>query len=136
MKLLLLIMLPVLLSATETFVISDYDYTNQDYTFQQIWKLNKSFKKSALNYDNVETIVRYCTVYTINPIIVLARLQFESDLLYRAVPKLSLKWLKHRAMGYRLIYSIRRDGIKMYKYGGFDIQVYKGIELMRKYFDR
>jgi hypothetical protein len=122
--------------ATETYILSDYDYTNQDYTFQQVWRFVKSYKNTALNYDDVETIVRYCHVFKISPILALGRLQFESDLLVMSQKHKSIKWLKHRAMGYGLYIHIRRDGVKMYKWGGFDIQAYKGIELMRKAFDR
>lgn len=132
----ILILLITILNASETFIISDYDYINQDYTFQETWKFVKSYKNKVLTYDNVEIIYRYCVVYQINILIVLSRLQFESNLLINNENEKSIRWLKHRAMGYGLYLHIRRDGLKFYKYGGFDIQVYKGIELMRKAFDR
>jgi hypothetical protein len=135
-KILILFILIGIIFASEGYIISDYDYTNQNYTFQQVWKFVKSYRHSALTYDEVETIVRYCHVFKINPIMALGRLQFESDLLVMSQQSTNIKWLKHRAMGYGLYIHIRRDGLKMYKFGGFDIQVYKGIELMRKAFDR
>lgn len=121
---------------SQEYIMSDYDYTNQEYTFQQVWKFVKSYKNTALNYDDVETLVRYCHYFVISPIYALARMQFESDLLVRSTPKVSEKYLKHRAMAYGMYIHVRRDGLKMYKYGGYDIQVYKGIQLMRQAFDR
>jgi hypothetical protein len=67
---------------------------------------------------------------------VLAKMQMESDLVVRTSDNKSDKYLKHRAMGYGLALNFRLNGLKHYKYGGYDIQVYKACELFRRAFDR
>ena len=61
-------------------------------------------------------------------------MQLESDLLWNN-GKDNYDWRRSRAMGYGLYLHFRRDGLKFYKYGSYEIQVFKGIELMRRAFD-
>ena len=119
----------------QTFLMSDYDLTNQNYTMGRVYRFCKSYKNNPLDYGEIVTIVRYCHIYKLHPIPVLAKLQLESDLVVRASTNKTIAYLKYRAMGYGLFKNFRRDGKKFYTYGGYQIQVYFALKTIRKLFD-
>jgi len=117
------------------YLISDYDYTNQKYTWPQTWNFIKSFD-NHLSYSEAEQIFRHCIIYKINILVPLARMQQEQDLIFeREGNTNNIGWRKYRCMGYGLYKNFRRDGKKFYHYGGYQIQVFRGIKLMRNAFD-
>ena len=119
----------------QEYLISDYDFTNQDYTFQKVVKFCNSYKNCQLNYSDIEKIVRHCHIYTINPVLVLAKMQMESDLIYRNMTNKPVSYLKYRAMAYGMAKHFDRDGKRFCVYGGYDLQVYHAIRTFRKHFD-
>lgn len=123
------------LTASETMLCSDYDFTNQNYSYETVSKMIKSYKNTLLIKSDIEVIIRYSTVFELNPIMVLAKMQMESDVVVRTTTNKTASWLRHLAMGYGLYLNFWKDGKKYYKYGGFDIQVFKACEAMRKHFD-
>lgn len=126
---------------SETFVISDYDMTNQNFSLQATKKFVKSFSNNRLNENNIEIIVRHCYIYKLHPVFVLTKMQIESDLLVGSSPYTNVTWLKNRAMGYGLRKKVKetemgiKNGAWFYIYGGFDLQVYFACKLLRESFD-
>lgn len=119
---------------SQEYIVSDYDYTNQEYTFKQVLSFVKSYPNNKLTYSDVEVVYRWCVVYEINIIMAFAVMQKESDLLWNN-SKEKYDWRKSRAFGYGLAKNFRRDGLKFYRYGGYEIQTYFAIKTMRKLFD-
>jgi len=119
----------------QEYLISDYEFTNQNYTMQGVYKFCKSFKNNPLSYDDVEIIVRYCHLYTINPLPILIKMQMESDLLERNLTNKTVRYLKIRAMGYGMAHNFRLGGLKHYEYGGYQIQIFHAIKRMREFLE-
>jgi len=138
--LILLIFISLLLLSNmlrgQEYLISDYDFTNQDYTFQRVYRFVRSYKQCDLSYSDVEKVVRFCHIYTVNPVLVIAKMQMESDIIFRNTTNKSLSYLKYRAMAYGMIHHFDRDGKRFCKYGGYDYQVYFAIKTLRKHFDQ
>jgi hypothetical protein len=101
---------------------------------KSVYKFCKSFPENNLTYDNIETVVRYCHIYTINPFPVLLKMEMETGLL-RGNTNRSQPWLMNRAMGFGLFKKFRKNGLKYYIYGGYDIQVFHAIKRLRDFFD-
>lgn len=118
----------------QEYIISDYDFTNQNFTYQQTTNFIKSYPNNRLTASEMEIVYRYCVMYEINIILALAVMQKESDLLLNNA-KDKYEWRKSRAFGYGMFRNFRRDGLKFYEYGGYYIQAYFAIKTLRKLFD-
>jgi hypothetical protein len=124
------------LISDETFYINDYNFTNQNYNIKKVWKFVKTFKYRALDYADVEVIVRGCHLEKIHPLVVLVKMQTESGLLnVKDRTFLEIRHLRHRAMAYGIYKNFRIEGKKFYEFGGYDIQVFMAIKLFRKLFN-
>ena len=118
----------------KTFLISDFDYTNNTIDFTRLYRFVKSFT-NRLTYSDIEVIYRHSVIFKINPVLMLARMQQESDLLFENAKGNRHTWRKYRAMGYGLYKNFRAGGKKFYVYGGYELQVYFAARTMRKLFD-
>lgn len=117
---------------------SDYEFTNQNYTINNIKSFLKKFPKNKLTDEQVWFGYYQCRAYSIHPLIWFSTMEKEVGIVscitnewkdYR-----KYKWREHRCMGYGLINSTRIKGKKYYKYGFYEVQVHQGIKGYRKLF--
>lgn len=133
----LFLLFTALLLPSNVLLISDYDFTNQDYTWRQYLAFYENFPACRLNYSQKEMIYRAARVNTLHPLVLMAKLQNETDLIQNVGGTNKYSWRLNRAMGYGMIRHWWEDNrkYKFYKYGGYDLQVWLAAELLRKSFD-
>ena len=125
---------------SKTFLISDHDYTNQNFTRVQTIYFINSFKKNRMSLSDKVAIYRNAKFYRINVLAILARMQCETDIveLDRTDTIKSYPWRYNMAMSYGILpkYRKRIDGSTYYLYYGYQVQLRMGVRLMRKAFDQ
>lgn len=116
-------------------LISDYDFTNQDFTYVRILFFVNSFSNNRLTEGEVKWIVSRCRYYGVNAWVVLVQLQKESSLIGN-LARLDYDVRKGRAMGYSCAtVGTNAKGYNIGKYHDFYLQVDLGIRTLRKWFD-
>ena len=123
-------------------IISDSDFTNQSYEFENYLKFYKQFPKNKLTYQEKCIIISAAHYFEISPWVIMAKLQNESDLIGNYGGSNRYEWRKIRAAGYGLkrhfwlgYHPTSPGKYKFYKYGGYQIQVFHMAKLLRKSFD-
>lgn len=122
-------------------LVDDYTFTNQAYTWDQFIGVFSNFPGCRLTYSELAHIFRCCRVHGVHPVVVLAKLQQESDIVINAGGSNRYAWRLERAMGYGMILSWREPtsvpagNVKLYKYGGYYIQLWEGTRRLRELFD-
>ncbi len=139
MKLVVFVLLLSSVFAAPGCLISDYEFTNQDYTWRQFLGVFSNFPGCSLTYPEKEIIFRCARVRGVSVIVLLAKIQQESDLVLNLGGTNRYAWRKDRAMGYGMIRQWRephgRGDVKFWKYGGYYIQVWLATERLRAMFD-
>lgn len=133
--LIVLIIISTKLAYSQELIISDYDFTNQNYNYHQVYDFIKSFPKNKLTKNQVRFICNQCEYFEIFPIVAIAWFQKESGLISNPPPEPRYTKILNLCGGYGLSYRKRLYGQKVYKYYSFHVQVLLTIAAMRKYFD-
>ena len=126
-------------AAAPGFLISDFDFTNQNYTWDQYIGVFSNFPGCSLTYGEKELLYRCSRIRGVSVVVLLAKMQGESDLVQNLGGADRYAWRKDRAMGYGMIRQWREPGgsgeVKFYFFSGYSVQVWKAAERLRELFD-
>lgn len=116
------------------FLISDHEFTNQDFNFEQTKKFIKQFKKNKYSTNQVYTIYEAARYYKINVLVVLSKIQQESGTVKNYNTN-RYAWRMNRAMSYGMYIKETIKGRRYYKYAGFEAQIWNGAQALRVYYN-
>lgn len=116
--------------SAQEFLISDFDFTNQEFTYSQTHEFITSFKNNIYTPKETKIIFNNARKKVINIIAFLAKIQMESGTIKRLNTD-RYKWRMSRVMAFGMY--IKENG--EYKYLGFEIQIDKGSAALRDYFN-
>jgi len=119
---------------SQQFIISDYDLTNQDWTWDQYDDFYSNFPGNRFSRYDKLIIYQNCRMFTINYKAVLAKLHCENDLLKNNSGPGNHEFRKYTAMGYGGDNLKNYNGIRVYKYGGFSLQMYLSLKKLSEKF--
>jgi hypothetical protein len=110
-------------AAAPGFLISDFDFTNQNYTWDQYIGVFSNFPGCSLTYGEKELLYRCSRIRGVSVVVLLAKMQGESDLVQNLGGADRYAWRKDRAMGYGMIRQWREPGgsgeVKFYFFSGY-----------------
>ncbi|MCH7928842.1 MAG: hypothetical protein IID03_12815 [Candidatus Dadabacteria bacterium] len=122
---------------SELYIISDYDFTNQNFTFKQTSNFVKHWPHNRFTSNQIHIFYKASRIYQLHVLIPLTRASVEQDILENQFIKKDY----NRAMVFAMSYGLniktkdRKEGEPYFKYRGFKMQILKGCELKRKSFD-
>ena len=118
------------------FAVSSYDFTNQNYTLNDVNRFIKSYSNNKMTAEQIYNIYWQCQAWEVNPLSLLAIIEKESSLVSNPAHIGRYKWREHRCCGYGLIHQTWSSEGKFYKYGRFDIQIHSAVKTVKKLHDR
>ena len=126
-----------LISQPTNNLISDYDFTNQNFTYEQTEKFVKSFTRCILSDSHIRVIYNDAKKYTINILVVLTKLEQENSIVINSLGTNNINKRLSRCMAAGL--AVKKvdpvTGKKRCPYIGFEIQMDLGCKILRKHFD-
>jgi len=116
-------------------LISDYAFTNQKFTLEQVYAFFKLYPKNKLTKDERKLIFTTCRKYKINFLAVAATIEKEASLIRN---RTSFDYdLRHRrVMGFGCYIKKIVNGVEVRPFEGYNTQIEKGIKGLRRHFDR
>lgn len=116
-------------------LISNYAFTNQDWTAGQIHRFVRTFEKCQITDKQVDTIVAACRKTRLSIWMILAQIQKESSLILNEA-NCTYRLREGRAMGYDCgTVGTNIDGDPVGRFHGFDNQIRKGTACLRRHYD-
>jgi hypothetical protein len=123
---------------TKTHMISNAEFTNQNWTHEQVTKFVKHWKNNKLHKWDIKVICDAARKHRIHPLVVLTKMEQEQSMIRNYSPGSKNSYRKRyiRAMAYGL--SIKRivKGKKYYPHEGYYKQVTRGTKCLRKFYDK
>ncbi len=118
------------------YLISSYDFTNQNYTYKDVTNFFKSYKDNRFTEYEMQFLYDKCIEYKINILVLSTKLEQENCLVRNSYIENYEKRMK-RAMAYGLYYKKKNENGKMYcPYLGFEKQIELGLTLLTNAFYR
>jgi hypothetical protein len=112
-------------------IISDYDFTNQNYNLFNIYSFFSNYKECKLNEWQKYCIYKYSKQYKINALIVITKLEQENNLISESMNYGKLKHRLSRAMGY----AVHEGSTIKDKFAYYQHQIHYSVKALRKRFD-
>ena len=118
-----------------TYLLSDYDMTNQNYSIKQMKKFCQSYSNNKFTDEQIKIIYNSCKQYTIHPLVVFTKLEQENSLTQNKNTNRYEKRIS-RALAYGLyIKEYRPDGSWYCPNLGFELQITNSVRIIRKFFN-
>jgi len=132
----LYVIISVLYCRGQELIITEHDFTNQEYSFSDVKKFIGKFKNNRMTDEQVWFGYWQCRSFLIHPLIWLSTMEKETSIVSVPISTTNnYKWREHRAMGYGLIKHKIVSGKKYYNFGFYEVQVHSGVKCLRKWFD-
>lgn len=120
---------------SQEYIISDYDFTNQEYNYNEVRDFIRTFPNNKFTDKEIKYLSRECDYSYIFPVAALAWFEKESGIIRNPPPEPRYTKLKNLIGGYGLHYRKRLHGKKMYKYYSYEVQVKLTLAKFRQFFD-
>jgi len=116
-------------------LISDEQFTDQNWNDSDIFKFIHSFPNNKMTDSQIKHLIKECRRTKINIWVAMAQIQKESSLIVNNT-SFDYTWRVNAAMGYAAaVIKTLEDGTRITANYGFEIQITKGLDCMRKWFD-
>jgi hypothetical protein len=122
--------------SSEKKIISNHDFTNQNWTVEQVGIFLRSFANNKMTNREIVILSTQARRRVLNILMLLAKMEIESSIVENnGHSPYEYNHLRDRAMGYGDTRSISVDGKRQHIFGGYSVQVYLACLSLRKHFD-